>query len=58
MDIFCSDAEWDDSQGMISEGYRDSALWVPRQCVHTVEPQLDHRKYSRRTVYGVLEIEE
>lgn len=61
MNIDCSDAEWDDSQGMIAEGYRDTALWVPRPGVHMVDPQLDHREHGRRAVQletGYLEIEE
>ena len=61
MDVDCSDAEWDDSQGMIAEGYRDSALWVPHPGVHMVEPQWDHQDHSRRTIRGefcFLEIEE
>jgi len=63
MNINCSDAEWDDSQGMIAEGYRDSALWVPRPGVHMVDPQLDHREWAhdrRSILFGndILIIEE
>jgi hypothetical protein len=61
MDVTCSDAEWDDSQGMIAEGYRDSALWVPSFKVHMVSPQADHHSYYHRTVLGEycsLEMEE
>lgn len=62
MNVNCSDAEWDDSQGMIAEGYRDSALWVPRPGVYMVDPQWNHREHSRRTVareyFPFLEIEE
>lgn len=61
MNISCSDEEWNDSLGMITEGYRDSALWVPRPGVHMVSPQMDHHKYYHRTVLGeycYLEMEE